>query len=60
VIREAPGCTGQLLCKRPEIFDDDCQDFDENIVTYKINNKIYIIFNQGKRVLSDKNYERIY
>ena len=36
------------------------QDFDENLVTYKINNKIYIKINQGKKVLSDKNYERIY
>jgi len=49
-----------LLYKQPEIFDDDYLVFDENIVTYKINNKIYIIFNPGKRVLSDKNYERIY
>jgi hypothetical protein len=38
-----------LLYKQPELFDDAYQDFDENLVTYKINDKIYIKINQGKK-----------
>lgn len=48
----------QLLYQQPELFDNCHQAFDEKLATYKIKNKFYIIINQGKEVLSDKNYER--
>jgi hypothetical protein len=32
----------ELLCKQSDLFDDCPPEFDEKIVTYKINDKIYI------------------
>jgi hypothetical protein len=51
---------GLLFYKRTDLFDDHCYVFDKKLVTYKIISKIYIKINQGRKVLSDKNYERIY
>jgi len=51
---------GLFLYKQTDLFDDHSHVFDEKLVTYKIISKIYIKFNQGEKVLSDKNYERIY
>ena len=38
-----------LLYQQPNLFDDYHQVFDEKLVTYKINSKFYIKFNQGKK-----------
>jgi hypothetical protein len=32
----------ELLCKQSNLFDDYPPEFDEKVVTYKINAKIYI------------------
>jgi hypothetical protein len=49
----------EVLYKQSELFDDHPSEFDEKIVTYKINGKIYIKFDFGIILFSDMNYERI-
>jgi hypothetical protein len=47
------------LYKQSDLFDDCPPEFDKKIVTYKINDKFYIIFDPGIILFSDMNYERI-
>jgi hypothetical protein len=49
----------EFLYQQIEIFDDHLPDFDEKLVTYEINDKIYIKFDSGIILFSGINYERI-
>jgi hypothetical protein len=49
----------ELLYKQSELFDDHHPDFDEKLVAYKINDKIYIKYDPGIILFSGINYERI-
>jgi len=48
----------KLLYQQSEIFDDHLPDFDEKIVAYKINDKIYIKIIFRENTFSGIIYER--